>query len=81
MEHFPAALTREQSDELLERIEAGVEEKGFGLWALEAVETPRPARGRPAAPGTRCTGFARRVVKRLADLAGGSSQKTPEGVF
>lgn len=38
MEHFPAPLTRAQSDELVERIEAGFEEHGFGLWALEARE-------------------------------------------
>jgi RimJ/RimL family protein N-acetyltransferase len=35
MEHFPATLTRRQSDELVERIEAGFEAHGFGLWALE----------------------------------------------
>jgi ribosomal-protein-alanine N-acetyltransferase len=39
MEHFPAALTREQSDDLIERIEAGFERDGFGLWALEVIET------------------------------------------
>ena len=33
---FPAPLTREQSDTLVVRIEAHVEEHGFGLWALEA---------------------------------------------
>lgn len=35
MEHFPAQLSREASDELVERIEAGFEAHGFGLWALE----------------------------------------------
>jgi len=35
MEYFPAALTREQSDDLIEKIEAGFEIHGFGLWALE----------------------------------------------
>jgi RimJ/RimL family protein N-acetyltransferase len=35
MEHFPGTLTREQSDGLVERIEAGFEANGFGLWALE----------------------------------------------
>ncbi len=35
MEHFPAPLTRAQSDALAERIEAGFERHGFGLWALE----------------------------------------------
>ena len=35
MEHFPAALTRRQSDDLIEKIEAGFEVHGYGLWALE----------------------------------------------
>jgi ribosomal-protein-alanine N-acetyltransferase len=35
MEHFPGLLTRRQSDELVEKIEAGFEANGFGLWALE----------------------------------------------
>ncbi|HEX6754008.1 MAG TPA: GNAT family N-acetyltransferase [Solirubrobacterales bacterium] len=39
MEHFPAALDRGQSDALVERIEAGFEARGFGLWALELRES------------------------------------------
>ncbi|GGL01844.1 N-acetyltransferase [Sphaerisporangium melleum] len=35
MEHFPALLTREQSDALAERCVAGLERYGFGLWAVE----------------------------------------------
>jgi len=35
MEHFPQRLSREQSDELIERIEAHFEAHGYGLWALE----------------------------------------------
>ena len=35
MEHFPATLTREQSDALVDRIEAHVDEHGYGLWAVE----------------------------------------------
>jgi RimJ/RimL family protein N-acetyltransferase len=35
MEHFPAVLTRVESDGLVERIEAGLERDGFGLWAVE----------------------------------------------
>jgi RimJ/RimL family protein N-acetyltransferase len=35
MEHFPAVLTREKSDALVARIEAGFDRHGFGLWALE----------------------------------------------
>ncbi len=35
MGHFLAPLSRRQSDDLIERIEAGFETNGFGLWALE----------------------------------------------
>jgi ribosomal-protein-alanine N-acetyltransferase len=36
MEHFPTLLTREQSDALVDRIEAHFDEHGYGLWAVEA---------------------------------------------
>jgi ribosomal-protein-alanine N-acetyltransferase len=36
MEHFPATLTREQSDAFVDRVEAHFDEHGYGLWALEA---------------------------------------------
>lgn len=39
MEHFPAVLTKAQSDDLIEAIEAGFEVNGFGLWALELKES------------------------------------------
>lgn len=35
MEYFPSTLTREQSDTIADRIEAGIEERGFGFWAVE----------------------------------------------
>ena len=35
MEHFAAALSREESDTLASRIEAHFEQHGFGLWAVE----------------------------------------------
>jgi anti-anti-sigma factor len=35
MEHFPAKLTHAESDALVDRIEAGFDEHGFGLWAVE----------------------------------------------
>ena len=35
MDHFPAALTREESDALADRIEQHFREHGFGLWAVE----------------------------------------------
>jgi RimJ/RimL family protein N-acetyltransferase len=35
MEYFPATLSREQSDDLIERIERCFRENGFGAWAVE----------------------------------------------
>lgn len=35
MAYFPELLTREQSDRVVERIEADFERDGYGLWALE----------------------------------------------
>jgi ribosomal-protein-alanine N-acetyltransferase len=39
MEHLVARLTRDQSDTMVDVIEAGFDEHGFGLWALEVVDT------------------------------------------
>ncbi|MGI8334944.1 GNAT family N-acetyltransferase [Actinomadura scrupuli] len=41
MEYFPAALTSDESDAFIDRIEAGFERHGFGLWAVEIAETGR----------------------------------------
>ncbi|RFU42396.1 N-acetyltransferase [Actinomadura logoneensis] len=41
MEHFPAPLTRAESDALLARLNAAIEERGFGFWAVEVAETGR----------------------------------------
>ena len=38
MEHFPASLTRAESDAMADRIEAGFADHGFGLWAIEVTE-------------------------------------------
>jgi RimJ/RimL family protein N-acetyltransferase len=35
MQHFPAALTREESDALASRIQTHFAHHGFGLWAVE----------------------------------------------
>ena len=35
MEHFPTTLTRDQSDAILDRVEAQFVEHGYGLWAVE----------------------------------------------
>jgi ribosomal-protein-alanine N-acetyltransferase len=39
MEFFPAKLTRADSDATIARIEAGFDEHGFGLWAVELAAT------------------------------------------
>jgi RimJ/RimL family protein N-acetyltransferase len=39
MEYFPDSLTREESDALVDHIEVGFEQHGFGLWAVELVAT------------------------------------------
>jgi RimJ/RimL family protein N-acetyltransferase len=39
MEQFPAVLTREQSDALVDEIERAFDERGWGLWALESRES------------------------------------------
>jgi RimJ/RimL family protein N-acetyltransferase len=36
---FPQTLDRAASDALMDRIEAGFDERGYGLWALEVSET------------------------------------------
>lgn len=41
MRHFPATLTRAESNALAERIAAHLEEHGWGLWALEERATGR----------------------------------------
>lgn len=39
MQHFPAPLTHAESDAMIDRVEAHFDERGFGFWALEVVET------------------------------------------
>jgi len=39
MEFMPAALSRQESDELIHRIQEHTRHFGFGLWALELVES------------------------------------------
>ncbi|ADB34858.1 GCN5-related N-acetyltransferase [Kribbella flavida DSM 17836] len=41
MQHFPAPQTREQSDALIDRTTESFDRLGFGLWALEVLETGR----------------------------------------
>lgn len=39
MAHFPALLSRAESDDLVERFEAAFDERGFAPWALEVKVT------------------------------------------
>ena len=39
MEFFPAELTRTESDALAERCQAGIVRRGWGLWAVERLDT------------------------------------------
>src|SRR5664279_2471951 len=39
MRYFPAALDRAESDQLIVRIEERFDQQGFGLWALEVLES------------------------------------------
>jgi RimJ/RimL family protein N-acetyltransferase len=39
MEHFPSPLTAAESDALVDLIEAGLDERGWGLWAVEVQDS------------------------------------------
>lgn len=39
MEHFPALLAREESDRLAEHFSRGIQERGWGMWAVERKDT------------------------------------------
>jgi RimJ/RimL family protein N-acetyltransferase len=39
MEHFPATLTRAESDAHIDRMRARLEQQGWGLWAAEVVSS------------------------------------------
>ncbi|MET8868255.1 GNAT family N-acetyltransferase [Nonomuraea sp. NPDC004580] len=41
MEHFPALMTREESDAFVDRIERQFDERGYSLWALELRDSGR----------------------------------------
>jgi RimJ/RimL family protein N-acetyltransferase len=39
MEHFPNVMTRADSDTMVDRISAALDERGFGFWAVEVRQT------------------------------------------
>jgi RimJ/RimL family protein N-acetyltransferase len=41
MEHYPSTLTREESDVMVDKIEAALSRDTFGLWALEVSDAGR----------------------------------------
>jgi ribosomal-protein-alanine N-acetyltransferase len=41
MRYFPALLTRQQSDQLADKIDAHIEREGWGLWALQERASSR----------------------------------------
>lgn len=41
MQHFPKTLTRDESDAFVDGVGAQLEERGWGLWAVEERETGR----------------------------------------
>lgn len=41
MEHFPGTLSRERSDAMAEGCRAWIDSRGWGLWAVEIVESGR----------------------------------------
>ena len=38
MEHFPSLLNEEESDKMADKLKRLMEEKGYGLWAVERKE-------------------------------------------
>ncbi|HUB07578.1 MAG TPA: GNAT family N-acetyltransferase [Myxococcales bacterium] len=68
MEHFPRPLTREESDELADRILRGFEVDGFGVWAAELpgeadfIGFTGLARPRFEAPFTPCVEIGWRIA-------------------
>ncbi|MEO8266404.1 MAG: GNAT family N-acetyltransferase [Ilumatobacteraceae bacterium] len=39
MRHFPSTLTAQQSDEMIDRMTARWRDRGFGLWAVERLDS------------------------------------------
>lgn len=39
MEYFPAILSKVESDQMVKRMQAKIEERGWGLWAVSKIET------------------------------------------
>lgn len=42
MRHFPSPLTRAESEDLVDRLAAGIAERGWGLWCVVRLDTGEP---------------------------------------
>ena len=71
MAHFPAPMTRGESDGLIDRISSFLDEKGFGLWALEVLGTGQ------FIGFTGLSVRASRLISRRLLRSAGDSQKMP----
>ncbi|WP_327005541.1 GNAT family N-acetyltransferase [Dactylosporangium sp. NBC_01737] len=52
MRYFPRPLTRAESDMMVDRIEASFDEHGYGLWAVDVVESGPTGPGTGSGPGS-----------------------------
>ena len=64
MEFLPAILSRAESDAMVDRIQDGFEERGWGLWAVEVVN-PVFARGALQTPRMPFIGFVGLTIPRF----------------
>lgn len=80
MEHFPGTLSRSESDAMVDRIQAGFGERGWGLWAVEVQNRhskderqppnrdevgPPGARNAPGPPGQGFVGYVGLTIPRF----------------
>src|SRR5277367_5450441 len=78
MRHFPATLSRTESDELIDHLEAHIDSHGYGFWALERLEDARllGAVGLANVPPYLPFAPAKEIGWRLARLAWGQGYAT-----
>jgi RimJ/RimL family protein N-acetyltransferase len=76
MEHFPALLTRDESDALFVRTRAHFDDYGFGLWALEVRGDWLGFVGLKHVPFEACFTPAVEIAWRLARRAWGHGYAT-----
>lgn len=73
MEFFPAALSRAESNAMINRIMEGFDERGWGLWAVDVKPSSRNAQDR-------VTSTDQQSAKFGAGISTHSSGRSPEAV-